>query len=475
MKLLRLACIALALTGCLACDANEPNPPPSDPTVISGMDSAGVDQRVEVTVVARTPDGEALSLEVDWGDGRPADLYPDIESGLHITIAHYYFTSGRYSMRCRAISHSGRISAWSAPFAISIEGETRVGRGDWWMFMRDAQHSGHSPFAGPSTPILAWRLRTPAAIRSSPVFDVSGTIHIGGDDFLLRAVYPDGAIKWSYSTGNAWIHNAPAIHDDGSVSFAGSSANIYRLGWDGEKLWNYSVNSPIVRSSVTLDENGNIYVGSRDHTVYSLRPDGSLRWRVLTNGPVEGSPALSLDQRTLYIGSQDRIMYAIDTDGRTVWTFPTAAPFTGSPSVGPTGNIHIGNEAGMLYALRSDGGLAWQRDLRSPIVTTPAVTRDAFVHVITSEGKLFRLNSAGEVLWDVFIALAGGDGSPVVDVYGNTYVGTPDGRLTAVSSDGHILWRFETGEAIHSTPGIGPDGSVVFGSDDGHCYVLRGH
>lgn len=457
-----------------ACDANGPSTPPGTPRIIRGTDSARVDACIEVVIVAEDPDGNTLRYDVDWGDGLPVRTYPQTESGLWFTVTHHYFEAGTFSMRCRAIDADERISGWSEPFTIVIGGNPIVGRGDWWMFMRDPQHSGHSLYAGPSASRLHWRFDTKSPIRSSASFDAFGTLYVGADDFHLRAIYPDGELRWVYDAGFAWLRNAPALHADGSLSFGSSSSNIYRIARHGVKLWSTSVNASVLRSNATVDEDGNVYIGSTDFTLYSLRPDGAVRWRLLTNGPVEGSPALSHDGTTLYIGSGDQLLYAVGTDdGKPRWTFPTAAPISGSPTVGPTGHVYIGNEAGRLFALRGDGAAEWSVDLHSPIRTTPAVTREGYIHVMTAEGKLHWLDVAGNLLRSVALAQAGGESSPIVDVYGRVYVGTPDGRMTAVSPGGSILWYFQAKGAVHATAAIGPDGALVFGSDDGSFYVLR--
>ena len=473
----RAAVVALLLAAtvacCGGCDSSSPNEAPTTPVFIRGTDSAAVDEAVELLVTASDPAGGELTYEIDWGDDRGIDTQAGVESGLWYAVHHRYFIAGRFAVRCRVISASGRISDWSAPFTVTVTGQTVTGRGDWWMFMRDAQHSGHSRLAGPSSPVLQWKLMTTAAIRSSASFDAAGNALFGGDDFQLRSVYPDGSARWSYSTGGAWIRGAPALHDDGSAAFGSSSANVYLLDASGRKQWNTSVNAPILRSSATRDSEGNIYIGGADFSVSSFRPDGTLRWRFPTNGPVEGSPALSRDERTVYFGSGDRILYALTRNGTLRWTFPTSAPFSGSPSVGPNGEICIGDEAGWLYSLHPDGSLLWRTRLPSRIRTTPSVSREALVTVMTDEGKLFRLDNEGTILWDVAVAQAGGEGSPAVDVNGVSYVGTPDGRLSAVSASGKLLWQFDTGDAVHSTPAIGPDGALLFGSDDGVFRCLR--
>ena len=454
------------------CAPEEPELPPAAPRIVGGTDTVRVDERVIVTAVATDESGRPLTYEVDWGDDRGLQTVSDVLSGLFVELEWQYFDPGTYDMRCRVVNAEGRISAWSEQFRIHVNGEAVIGRGDWWMFMRDPQHSGHSRFQGPSIPVEKWRYEGTSPIRSSAVFDIAGSAYFGSDEFLLHAFYNDGRPKWQYWTGTARIPNTPALASDGSLLFGSSSANIYRVSRYGIKLWNFSVNSPIISSSAALDNESRVYIGSEDHILYCLDRNGELEWRVFTNGPIRGSPALSRDESRIYFGSADHLLYAVDRDGIIDWTAVTGGPLTGSPSVGGDGTIYIGCEDQFLYAFRPDGTLHWKRDLRSPIRTSPAVSRDGRICVATLEGRMFCLDETGNELWSTSYAFAGGEGSPAIDVRGSIYIGSPDGNLTAISADGRILWRFETDWPVHGSPSIGQDGSIAFGNDGGYFIVL---
>lgn len=456
-----------------ACATDEPELPPAAPRIVGGTDTVRVDERVAVTAVAMDDDGRALTYEVDWGDEREIQTLTGIESGLFVELQWQYFDPGTYRMRCRVVNADGRVSAWSEQFRIHVVGESRIGRGDWWMFMRDPQHTGHSRFQGPSIPVVKWRYDGASPIRSGAVFDIDGTAYFGSDEFLLHAFYEDGRAKWEYWTGTARIPNTPALAVDGSLFFGSSSANIYRVNRYGKKLWNVSVNAPILTSSATLDSESRVYIGSEDQILYCLNAEGETVWRVFTNGPIRGSPALSHDESRIYIGSEDRLLYAVNRNGEVEWTAVTGAPLTGSPAVGGDGTIYIGCEDRFLYAFRPDGALRWKRDLRAPIRTTPAVTRSGRIHAATLDGRMFCLDEMGNELWSAGYALAGGKSSPAVDVRGTVYIGSPDGNLTALSATGRILWRFETEWPVHGSPSIGQDGSIAFGNDGGFLVVLR--
>lgn len=50
--------------------------------------------------------------------------------------------------------------------------------------------------------------------------------------------------------------------------------------------------------------------------------------------------------------------------------------------------------------------------------------------------------------------------SPVIDRYGNIYIGSEDGNLYAVKSDGTVKWKYPTEEGISSSPVIASDGTI---------------
>lgn len=55
------------------------------------------------------------------------------------------------------------------------------------------------------------------------------------------------------------------------------------------------------------------------------------------------------------------------------------------------------------------------------------------------------------------------------------YVGAEDGFLYAFRDQGGtltLLWRFQTGGPVGSSPAIGPDGTAYFGSDDNNVYAV---
>lgn len=461
---------ALLIAGC---DESPDSPPPGTPRIVSSTDSAGVDEIVQlvVTIPHRGKIDEQFTLHIDWGDGRRVTEHARVEAVWQFISTYSYFDPGVYEVRCRAVDDKGSVSAWSEAHRIRIGGSALTDKGDWWMYMRDARHSGHSLLAGPAVPSVLFKQHYLSPIRTSAAFDRRGSMHFGYDGFRLLALYADHREKWSYSTGGAQIQSSPLLLDDGTLFFGSNSANVYAVNRYGIKVWNRSVNGPIGVSSPAPLPDGGIVVGCTDGRVYAFAADGTPKWMVITNARVTASPAVD-DDGTTYIGSEDQILYAITLSGVVRWSYPTDAPIIGSASIAADGSIVFGNDSGWLHALRKDGRLKWRRDLRHPIRTTPATTREGRIVCALTNGDLVSLQLDGSEDWRTSFGLAGAYASPVIDVHGTAYIGGADGAMSAIDQEGQRRWRYETDAPITSTPSIGQRGQLVFGNERGWLFVL---
>jgi outer membrane protein assembly factor BamB len=80
-------------------------------------------------------------------------------------------------------------------------------------------------------------------------------------------------------------------------------------------------------------------------------------------------------------------------------------------------------------------------------------------------------NLQGQRLWNV---TTGGQihSSPSIGPDGTVYVGSGDGKLYAVDSGGNVKWTFPTGDAVNSSPDV-YNGVVYFGSNDHKVYAVN--
>ena len=78
----------------------------------------------------------------------------------------------------------------------------------------------------------------------------------------------------------------------------------------------------------------------------------------------------------------------------------------------------------------------------------------------------------GDVIWE----FETGDmvqSSPAIGSDATIYVGSYDNKLYAINPDGSKKWAFETGNYVLSSPAIGSDGTIYVGSYDNKLYAIN--
>ena len=67
----------------------------------------------------------------------------------------------------------------------------------------------------------------------------------------------------------------------------------------------------------------------------------------------------------------------------------------------------------------------------------------------------------------------GVDSSPAIGSDGTIYFGSWDQNLYAINPDGSKKWAFKTGDGVDSSPAIGTDGTIYVGSRDKNLYAIN--
>jgi len=314
-------------------------------------------------------------------------------------------------------------------------------------------------------------------IETSPVIGPDDTIYIGRGDGILRAVNPDGTLKWSFETipntkGRGQIISSPAVSRDGVIYF-GTIANLLSQGFGNnvfyavkdmgdhaELLWTYPEDAA---EGGTLDHEiwGNPAIGldgtvyfSVGRTVYAFWPDGTERWHKTTlykmYTPVVGPDGTIYVQATGTTG----VVYALNPDGTKKWTYAVGEGETtvSNVSIGPDGTLYVGS------GTRED-----------------QATPDIFDEP-QNIGKLYALVDAGDHAETKWVVDFGSSvGAPAIDGGGIIYAGLRGdlnadppvrGRVVALrdtGDSGEILWSVEArGELWLGKPVIGANRALYF-------------
>lgn len=322
-------------------------------------------------------------------------------------------------------------------------------------------------------------------ILSSPAEGPDGTIYIGVEvgsssstspSGFVRAIRPDGSLKWSFATTD-WVDSTPAVGADGTVYFGCWDGNVYAIQASGTKKWSIAVGS-YVSSSPAIAADGTIYVGTGNGTLVAINANGTLKWTFPTADWIESSPVVASDG-TVYFGSWDNNVYAVRADGTEKWRYTTGGDVVGSAAIAADGTVYIGSRDLLLYAFTPNGVLKWSVDLSDTIESSPAVGADETIYVTTTGGRIFALASDGSERWRYpaasQTALNSIYSSPALRSDGTVVFGSSDNAIYALKPDGTLRWKATLGDWADSSPLIASDGTIYIGCSDKKLYSFYGN
>jgi hypothetical protein len=177
-------------------------------------------------------------------------------------------------------------------------------------------------------------------------------------------------------------------------------------------------------------------------------------------------------------GDADGTVHALNSLGVEQWDLDVGPGVKTVPAYAEDGTIYTtsGSLVNGITALNPNGTIKWQVTIgQTTRSVSTGVNGDIYVPVADSatRGALVALDPAnGSEKW-TFEVGARVQTTPAVGFDGTIYFGTDTEELYALRPDGTQRWVFETGGDIQSSPTIAPDGTVYFGSNDRKLYAVR--
>ncbi|HIN23381.1 MAG TPA: hypothetical protein EYM73_03245 [Dehalococcoidia bacterium] len=281
----------------------------------------------------------------------------------------------------------------------------------------------------------------------NPPVSKDGVVYVATKDGEVKAFIDDGSgnlqASWTFPSSLEQndlfgVYNTPVV-EGGLVYVTGIDGFLYALdkesgqlqggGWkrpqnpfeEPDRLVAGPAYDPVHDIILSPSEDGFLYA-------YTAK-NGNEFWSPFrTGGAIWSTPAV--DKGVAYFGSHDHKVYAVDlNNGDELWSFETAGVVAGKPLVFD-GKVFAGSFDKSFYALSADdGSLAW-----------------------TVEGENW------------FWAGAVTDGNTI-------FAPNMDGNIYAIDRNGRLLWKYNVGSPIVSSPVLVPAGLVV-ASKDGNLILL---
>jgi len=236
----------------------------------------------------------------------------------------------------------------------------------------------------------------------------------------------------------------------------------------GTILWNYSTMSPPTAVAISPDAS-RIYAGTEERRVICLDRNGSVLWTRSTDAPIysltlsqDGTlvAAAGTNPGTTPYGTVNypNDLFLFDRNGSPLWKYRTGGPNTVAISGDNAILAVVGGRYGNLYLFNRTGGLVGGRSFPET-GSSLAMSDDAGrIFVGTMEGSMYGLDSDGTMLWTIKTSrlsrniAAANDGNSVVFGNGST--------IMMVDRNGSVLWDYPTG-AWDSSVAVSGTGNAV--------------
>jgi hypothetical protein len=211
-----------------------------------------------------------------------------------------------------------------SPIQISEAITTTVADTPWPMYQHDPQHTGRSPFMGPThTPRLLWVAQLPqySGENGGITIDQDGSLLISVGSFLHNFDPVSRKLRWTYPNGG--YSRSLALVDNNNNFYWGYGIDFAKISPSGIAEWVAELDPIFVfGSSSTFGPDGNLYFVHDG--LWSFTPEGQYRWYHPYG----------------YVGTH------------------------ASPAIAPDGTIYAHGDFPVgLVAYRSDGTIKWAMDL----------------------------------------------------------------------------------------------------------------
>jgi outer membrane protein assembly factor BamB len=283
-----------------------------------------------------------------------------------------------------------------------------------------------------------WTFKSDGQILSDPVILSDGTIYIYTVNDTLYMLNPDGSLKNSYEKLGSLV--TPAIGSDGTI-YSGEEAQIKAYNKNREEQWRVVTRRQIV--NVVIGQTGTVY-GTAGTQIMAINPDGSSKWGNFMEKE-DGSFFIPASDKNdnVYVCTSGSNFYCFDNQGNQLWKKILYMPVNTSPSIGSDGTVYICAES-TLFAFNPDGSESWNYRIKGfRNLSSPAIGSDGSVYL--SAGDFICAMKNGKELWN-FNPDANVSKKPAIGKDGTVYVGTENGKLLSLTSDGSLKWSVVLGK-----------------------------
>jgi len=286
---------------------------------------------------------------------------------------------------------------------------------------------------------------------------------------------------------------APVSQLGNTYYLSSFNSKLFRIDSSGNILNTY-ITRGRNHSAFSISRTDNVYISADNRMTYRFDAGLLLNWELLVGDNVKATPVVDDQDSSLYLVTANGVVQVLrGTHGNFRWSYNTERPVTATPLLVKSQDetlLLVGTQMGpgkppLLLALKDSGAggtMLWSKVVSGGIQGGLAFRTQgsqSMVYFATGDGYLYRVKWDGhsEDDWKVNLGSPVNNASPVIDSAGIIYVGTSAGYLLGFdpffTSISQPVRQFFAGSEIATTPAIGRDGKLYFGTKGGRFFALK--
>lgn len=188
--------------------------------------------------------------------------------------------------------------------------------------------------------------------------------------------------------------------------------------------------------------------------------------------------SIIISQDKIYFGTRNNKVYCLSSKtGDTIWSYETDSWVDATPAIFEN-NIYFASRAGTIYSLsKENGSLNWKREIDSQILSSPLVINNLiYIGLGNPANSIVALTLQGNIIYQYNV------GQPIfsspVHYNDNIFIGANDGAVYQFTYSLNLQRKFTTqggiGSMLYSTPAIS-DNKLYFapGGNDKNIYCYN--
>ena len=431
-------------------------------TLTVNANDAKVGEDVVVSVIvmpAPGSDGSSVNItigdkstivKVDKDTGKASLKVSDLAAGNY-TVKVVYSGNGLYN-GCENTTNI-KITGYSVP--------------QWDNDGFDTKNTGKTNYTGNSNGAAIWNYVVSGnQINGSMAIDNAGNIYVACNDGIYSFT-SNGTLRWKFegSFGRE-ISSGIAISRDVIIAPKAGDA-IYFINSTTGKKYNSNIWQGSSIFSPVVDENANVYISSEyqySSGSYNLVIIPYNMWKYggtptmidLGSQPVS-APTL-LGNGLVAVNTKDGLKI-INVTSKTVIGSFVGIGVVGRPVVDSSDVIYVFDKDGKVNALSANNKL-WATEIAINGSTLALDEENSALYTVGSDGNVYKIDIFNKGAASVFYNLGDNASSIMIDNDGTVYIGSDNGKVSAINSEAKLLWTFAAESPIKGPIVMDKNGTV---------------